>query len=78
MRKSSARKWARSSVVRTTCCEGVAACSDFRKVVHFRNRAVGVVALDEQDRVLLVGQYRYTLSQYSWEIAEGGAASKKG
>ncbi len=42
-------------------------------VVHFRNRAVGVVALDERDRVLLVGQYRYTLSVYSWEIPEGGA-----
>lgn len=42
-------------------------------VVHYRNRAVGVVALDEQDRVLLVGQYRYTLNQYSWEIPEGGA-----
>ena len=44
-------------------------------VVHFRNRAVGVVALDEQDRVLLVGQYRYTLDLYSWEIPEGGAAA---
>src|SRR5271165_3537700 len=43
-------------------------------VVHFRNRAVGVVALDEHDRVLLVGQYRYTLDLYSWEIPEGGAA----
>jgi 8-oxo-dGTP pyrophosphatase MutT (NUDIX family) len=42
-------------------------------VVHFRNRAVGVVALDNTDRVLLVGQYRYTLDQYSWEIPEGGA-----
>jgi 8-oxo-dGTP pyrophosphatase MutT (NUDIX family) len=42
-------------------------------VVHFRNRAVGVVALDGQDRVLLVGQYRYTLGAYSWEIPEGGA-----
>src|SRR5256885_1163250 len=42
-------------------------------VVHFRNRAVGVVALDDQDRVLLVGQYRYTLDVYSWEIPEGGA-----
>lgn len=42
-------------------------------VVHFRNRAVGVVALDEQDRVLLVGQYRYPLDLYSWEIPEGGA-----
>jgi 8-oxo-dGTP pyrophosphatase MutT (NUDIX family) len=42
-------------------------------VVHFRNRAVGVVALDGQDRVLLVGQYRYTLGAYSWEVPEGGA-----
>jgi len=41
-------------------------------VVHFKNRAVGVVPLDENDRVLLVGQYRYTLDQYSWEIPEGG------
>ena len=42
-------------------------------VVHYRNRAVGVVAVDENDRVLLVGQYRYTLDVYSWEIPEGGA-----
>jgi 8-oxo-dGTP pyrophosphatase MutT (NUDIX family) len=42
-------------------------------VVHFRHRAVGAVALDEQDRVLLVGQYRYTLDRYSWELPEGGA-----
>jgi 8-oxo-dGTP pyrophosphatase MutT (NUDIX family) len=44
-------------------------------VVHYRNRAVGVVALDEHDRVLLVGQYRYTLDLYSWELPEGGAAA---
>jgi 8-oxo-dGTP pyrophosphatase MutT (NUDIX family) len=43
-------------------------------VVHYRNRAVAVVALDEQDRTLLVGQYRYTLDVYSWEVPEGGAA----
>jgi 8-oxo-dGTP pyrophosphatase MutT (NUDIX family) len=42
-------------------------------VVHYRNLAVGVVALDEQDRILLVGQYRYTLDLYSWELPEGGA-----
>ena len=42
-------------------------------VVHFRSRAVGVVALDDDDRVLLVGQHRYTLDRYSWEIPEGGA-----
>lgn len=41
-------------------------------VVHFANLAVGVVVLDEEDRVLLVGQHRYTLDEYSWEIPEGG------
>ncbi len=41
-------------------------------VVHFRNVAVGVVVLDADDRVLLVGQDRYALDQYSWEIPEGG------
>lgn len=42
-------------------------------VVHPRNLAVGVVAVDDGGRVLLVGQYRYTLDRYSWEIPEGGA-----
>ena len=41
-------------------------------VVHFVNRAIGVVVMDELDRVLLVGQYRYALDTYSWEIPEGG------
>jgi 8-oxo-dGTP pyrophosphatase MutT (NUDIX family) len=41
-------------------------------VVHFRSKAIGVVVLDTQDRVLLVGQYRYPLDLYSWEIPEGG------
>jgi 8-oxo-dGTP pyrophosphatase MutT (NUDIX family) len=41
-------------------------------VVHFLGRAVGVVALDEAGRVLLVGQHRYTLDAFSWEIPEGG------
>ena len=40
--------------------------------VHFANVAVGVVVLDDEDRVLLVGQHRYTLDRYSWEIPEGG------
>lgn len=34
--------------------------------------ALGVVALDEDDRVVLVGQWRYTLDRWSWEIVEGG------
>ena len=41
-------------------------------VVHFRGRAVGVVAIDDEDRVILVGQFRYTMGHYSWEIPEGG------
>jgi 8-oxo-dGTP pyrophosphatase MutT (NUDIX family) len=41
-------------------------------VVHFKNIAVGVLPVDDQGRVWLVGQYRYTLDQYSWEIPEGG------
>lgn len=41
-------------------------------VVHFRNIAVGILALEEDDSLYLVGQYRYTLERYSWEIPEGG------
>jgi len=41
-------------------------------VVHFKHLAIGVVPMDAQDRVLLVGQFRYTMNHYSWEIPEGG------
>jgi 8-oxo-dGTP pyrophosphatase MutT (NUDIX family) len=44
-------------------------------VVHFRNVAAGVVAIDGQGRVLLVGQHRYAIDAYSWEIPEGGVPS---
>jgi 8-oxo-dGTP pyrophosphatase MutT (NUDIX family) len=36
-------------------------------------RAVGVLALHDDDRVQLVGQWRYALEGWSWEIVEGGA-----
>jgi ADP-ribose pyrophosphatase len=42
-------------------------------VVHFRTRAVGAVVVDDENRVLLVGQYRYPLERDSWEIPEGGS-----
>src|SRR5581483_8843925 len=35
--------------------------------------AVGIVALDPADRVVLVGQYRYPTDRYSWEIVAGYA-----
>lgn len=41
-------------------------------VVHFKNLAIGIVALDQDYNVYLVGQYRYPLKEYSWEIPEGG------
>ncbi len=41
-------------------------------VCGFRRTACGVVALDDQDRVALVGQWRYPLEAYSWELPEGG------
>ena len=41
-------------------------------VVHFESHAVGVVAVGDDGRILLVGQHRYTLDEYSWEIPEGG------
>jgi 8-oxo-dGTP pyrophosphatase MutT (NUDIX family) len=41
-------------------------------VVHFKNRAVGVVPY-EAGHVWLVGQFRFPLDLYSWEIPEGGA-----
>ncbi len=42
-------------------------------VVQFNNVAVGILPLDENNNTWLVGQYRYTLEQYSWEIPEGGS-----
>lgn len=41
-------------------------------VVHFKNLAIGVVALDEEFNIYLVGQYRFPLEAFSWEIPEGG------
>ncbi|MFO0959472.1 MAG: NUDIX hydrolase [Isosphaeraceae bacterium] len=41
-------------------------------VVHFRNRAVGVLPVEDDGQVWLVGQHRYPLDLYSWEIPEGG------
>jgi 8-oxo-dGTP pyrophosphatase MutT (NUDIX family) len=40
--------------------------------VHFKNIAIGVIPLDADMNTCLVGQYRFALGQYSWEIPEGG------
>jgi ADP-ribose pyrophosphatase len=41
-------------------------------VVHFKNIAIGILPLDKDYNTYIVGQFRYPLNQYSWEIPEGG------
>jgi 8-oxo-dGTP pyrophosphatase MutT (NUDIX family) len=45
--------------------------------VHFKNTAIGVLPLDSNLDTYLVGQYRFTLDAYSWEIPEGGGLSSE-
>jgi 8-oxo-dGTP pyrophosphatase MutT (NUDIX family) len=40
--------------------------------VHLKSRAIGIVTLDAEGNTLLVGQHRYTLNEFSWEIPMGG------
>ncbi len=40
--------------------------------IHFKNLAIGVVAIDDADQIVLVGQYRFPIDKYSWELPEGG------
>ncbi len=42
-------------------------------VVRFKNRAIGVLPIDETGHVWLVGQHRFAFDEYSWELPEGGA-----
>jgi 8-oxo-dGTP pyrophosphatase MutT (NUDIX family) len=46
--------------------------------VHFKNRAVAIIALDDEMNTWLVGQERYTLGEYSWELPMGGAPIPEG
>lgn len=41
--------------------------------IHFKNTAIGIVALDEAMNIYLVGQFRFATNSYSWEIPEGGS-----
>jgi 8-oxo-dGTP pyrophosphatase MutT (NUDIX family) len=43
-------------------------------VVEFKNVAVGVLPIDADGMTVLVGQHRFALDAYSWELPEGGAA----
>jgi len=41
--------------------------------VHFKNKAIGIIPIDNDGYTWLVGQARYTLQTFAWEIPEGGA-----
>jgi len=40
--------------------------------IHYKNVGIGIIPLDAQDNIWLVGQYRYTLNEFHWELPEGG------
>lgn len=44
--------------------------------IHFKNRAIGIVPLTEEGDTWLVGQQRYTLGAWSWEIPMGGCGGE--
>ena len=41
-------------------------------IVHFKKWAIGILPLDQDNNTWIVGQYRYPLKKYTWEIPEGG------
>lgn len=41
-------------------------------VVSFKNRAIGIIPIDNEGFTYLVGQHRYSLNEYSWELPMGG------
>ncbi len=45
--------------------------------VHLKNYAIGIIPVDREGNTWLVGQYRYPLGEYSWEIPEGGGLLEK-
>lgn len=51
--------------------------SQYGKVL-FKNFAIGIIPLDENHNTWLVGQWRYTLEAYSWEIPMGGGPKEAG
>ena len=48
----------------------------FMALVEIRP-SVGLVALNERDEIVLVGQWRYAVNHYSWEIPRGGSRARR-
>jgi 8-oxo-dGTP pyrophosphatase MutT (NUDIX family) len=41
-------------------------------VITFQNWAIGIIPIDNEGNTWIVGQYRYPVDAYSWEIPAGG------
>jgi 8-oxo-dGTP pyrophosphatase MutT (NUDIX family) len=41
-------------------------------VVHYKNLALAIIPVDDNGNTYLVGQYRYTMKSYEWEVPMGG------
>jgi 8-oxo-dGTP pyrophosphatase MutT (NUDIX family) len=42
--------------------------------IHFKNKAIAIVPLDDEGNTWIVGQSRFTIGEYSWEVPMGGSA----
>jgi 8-oxo-dGTP pyrophosphatase MutT (NUDIX family) len=43
--------------------------------VHFKKKAIAIVPLDDDGNTWIVGQDRFTLGEYSWEVPMGASES---
>ena len=41
--------------------------------ISFKNRAIGIIPLDDEQHTWIVGQWRFPLGEFSWEVPMGGA-----
>lgn len=41
-------------------------------IVKFNNYAIGILPVDAEGNIWLIGQHRYPFDEYTWEIPEGG------
>ena len=66
--------WIRLS--RHTATAPTGAAAQYGKV-HFKNVAIAVLPLHEDGTVTVVGQHRFPLGDYQWEIPEGGGRTRR-
>lgn len=41
-------------------------------IVSFKNYAIGILPIDTEGNIWLIGQHRYPFDMFTWEIPEGG------